>query len=265
MNSSEKLYLKWNDFTENISSAFRELRKESEFTDVTLAFEDGQMEAHKVILASSSPFFNEILTRNKHPHPLIYMKGLKTDDFVGILDFLYFGEANVFQDNLDSFLSLANELKLKGLMGTPAKLNEETIKDDLYQRIPKDLHQRNPKLQHNTHLDESDFTKEERIVAISNQSVSSTNEDLDQQIKSMMSKGPVILEGSQRGRTARICNVCGKEGTITGIINHIESSHITGVSHTCDTCGKINRSRHALMMHKRTNHTQVLFSEQEIL
>ena len=263
MNNSEKLCLKWNDFTENISSAFRELRKDSEFTDVTLAFKDGQMEAHKVILASASPFFNEIFTRNKHQHPLIYMKDLKTDDFVSILDFLYFGEANVFQDNLDSFLGLANELKLKGLMGNPGKLNEGTVKDDLYQKIPRYPQERNPPEQHNAK--ESDFTKEERIVAISNHSISSTNEDLDQQIKSMMSKGPVILEGSQRGRTSRICNVCGKEGTITGIINHIESSHITGVSHTCDTCGKINRSRHALMMHKRTNHTQVLFSEQEIL
>jgi len=33
--------------------------------------------AHKVILASSSPFFLNLLRRNKHPHPLIYMGGLK--------------------------------------------------------------------------------------------------------------------------------------------------------------------------------------------
>ena len=34
-----------------------------------------------------------------------------------ILDFLYFGEANVFQDHLDSFLTLAEDLKVKGLQG----------------------------------------------------------------------------------------------------------------------------------------------------
>ena len=249
MNNSEKLCLKWNDFSENVSSAFRELRKDGEFSDVTLAFEDGQqMEAHRVILCSASPFFRDILTQNKHPHPLIYMRSIKSDDFVGILDFLYFGEANVFQDHLDSFLGLANELKLKGLMGTPVKENEERIKND--------PHQRKPKEQHEINVIERNFTKEEEgVVAISNQSVNSTNADLDQQIKSMMSKGPVILEGSQKGRTARICNLCGKEGTITGIINHIESNHITGVSHTCDICGKINRSRLALMVHMRSNHT----------
>ena len=65
---------------------------DKEFTDVTLACEDGkQVEAHKVILAASSPFFKDILKRNKHPHPLIYMRGLKSEDLLAIIDFLYFG------------------------------------------------------------------------------------------------------------------------------------------------------------------------------
>ena len=70
---AEKLCLQWNDFQENIKSAFGNLREDKDFTDVTLACEDGQqMEAHKVILAASSPFFQNVLARNKHPHPLIY-------------------------------------------------------------------------------------------------------------------------------------------------------------------------------------------------
>ena len=52
---SEKLCLQWNDFKENVNSAFGRLRDDKEFTDVTLACDDGQMEAHKVILAASSP------------------------------------------------------------------------------------------------------------------------------------------------------------------------------------------------------------------
>ena len=43
------------DFEDN---AFGELREGKDFTDVTLACEDGQqVEAHKVVLTSSSPFF----------------------------------------------------------------------------------------------------------------------------------------------------------------------------------------------------------------
>ena len=43
------------DFEDN---AFGKLREGKDFTDVTLACEDGQqVEAHKVVLTSSSPFF----------------------------------------------------------------------------------------------------------------------------------------------------------------------------------------------------------------
>ena len=70
---SEKLCLKWNDFQENLNSAFGSLREDNAFTDVTLACVDGkQLEAHKVILAASSPFFQNLLRKNKHAHPIVY-------------------------------------------------------------------------------------------------------------------------------------------------------------------------------------------------
>ena len=40
---------------------------------------------------------------------------MKSDDLVAIIDFLYYGEANIYQDNLDVFLAKADELHLKGL------------------------------------------------------------------------------------------------------------------------------------------------------
>ena len=89
---SEKLCLQWNDFQDNIKIAFGNLREDVDFADVTLACEDGQqVEAHKVILASSSRFFQRLLRRNKHPHPLIYMRGMKSEDLLAIVDFLYRG------------------------------------------------------------------------------------------------------------------------------------------------------------------------------
>ena len=50
------------------------------------------------------------------------------------VDFLYCGEANVPQENLDSFLALAEELKLKGLMGTnPEAEIQKPLKSKLHQ------------------------------------------------------------------------------------------------------------------------------------
>ena len=129
---SEKLCLKWNDYQDNVYSAFGSLRKDNDFADVTLACEDGhQIEAHKVILAASSPFFQNLLKKNKHPHPLIYMKGIKHEILFAVVDFLYLGEANVFQESLESFLEIAEELRLKGLMGQK-EYAEKTKKNNKY-------------------------------------------------------------------------------------------------------------------------------------
>ena len=114
--SDEKLCLQWNDFRNNASSAFGDLRDDRDFTNVTLVCEDGQeVEAHKVVLIASSPFFLNLLKRNKHPHPLVYMRGLKFENLMSLVDFLYLGEANIYQDYLDSFLVMAEELQVKGL------------------------------------------------------------------------------------------------------------------------------------------------------
>jgi len=115
MGSSEKFCLKWNDFEKNISGAFREIREDKDFFDVTLACDDDQLQAHKVILSACSPFFRTILRRNKHDHPLLYLKGVKYADLVSVLNFMYHGEVNVAQEELNSFLAVAEDLKVKGL------------------------------------------------------------------------------------------------------------------------------------------------------
>jgi len=113
--NSEHFCLRWNDFESNISQAFREIRDEKDFFDVTLACEDEQVQAHKVILSACSPFFRTILRRNRHDHPLLYLKGVKYAEILSILNFMYHGEVNVAQDELNSFLAVAEELRVKGL------------------------------------------------------------------------------------------------------------------------------------------------------
>ena len=113
--ASESFCLRWNDFESNLATAFCELRENKDFCDVTLACEDEQIQAHKVILSACSPFFHMVLRRNPHQHPLIYLKGVKLSDLKSLLNFMYHGEVNVAQEELNSFLALAEELKVKGL------------------------------------------------------------------------------------------------------------------------------------------------------
>jgi len=141
---SEKLCLSWDDYESNFSVAFRDLRQEKEFFDVTLACKDGQLKAHKVILSSCSTFFKDILKRNPHVHPLLYMKDVKLSHLQAVLDFMYQGKVNVMQKELDTFLALSRELQVKGLNQELPKENsveemEKESRDCLKLRKPEDL------------------------------------------------------------------------------------------------------------------------------
>ena len=134
MNSSETFCLKWNDFMTNITSSYDELRQDPNFADVTLVSKDNKnIEAHKVVLASGSQLFKTMLSLNQHPHPLIYMRNTSTKDLETAVTFLYQGEVNILQEDLDEFLILAEELQLKGLSG-PNNIPETATKNPVKNR-----------------------------------------------------------------------------------------------------------------------------------
>jgi len=253
----EKLCLKWNDFQANVNTAFGSLRHDSDYSDVTLACEDGeQVEAHKVILAASSPFFNNLLKQNKHPHPLIYMRGVKSEDLVAIVDFLYYGEANVHQESIDEFLVIAEQLKLKGFAGNRGNeiISEEPVKkyklanespsarkgDQLKLKLPK--HEDPLNLQGVGVAQKENY--ETIIVNIKD------IQELEEKVKSLMSKSENIHNGCRASR----CTTCGKEGGNGAIKDHIEANHLEGVSLPCKFCEKTFRSRAGLRQHTNKHH-----------
>ena len=72
---AEKFTLKWNDF--GVADSFRKLRNSEEFYDVTLVSDDQQqVSAHKIVLAAASGYFENILKKNKHSHPLLCLDGI---------------------------------------------------------------------------------------------------------------------------------------------------------------------------------------------
>jgi len=263
---TEKLCLKWNDFQQNTNTAFGSLRNDNDFSDITLACEDGQqVEAHKVILAASSPFFHTMLRRNKHPHPLIYMRGVKSEDLVAIVDFLYYGEANVYQENIDAFLAIAEELKLKGLTGNgnDVTLEEEVTKNYGYKENEKTKCTQEGTNTQTEHGFGSENRKESRSIkqeghtrteTITSLAISGDLQELDEQVCSLLSKGEnTIIQGTNTIKVT-ICNVCGKEGKLSNIKRHIEVNHLEGVSLPCNFCKKTFKSRDSLRAHKNTQH-----------
>ena len=242
----DKLCLQWNDFGENIKTSFKELRKDQDFTDVTLACEDGQeIETHKMVLIASSPIFCKLLKKNKHPQSLIYMRGVKSEILSAMVDFFYCGEANVFQNNLDSFLDLADELQLRGLKKDQSEDNLMQNKID-----PKQMKKELKQVQHHSQKPNN----ERSIVPSFDQPENKNIQDLDLQVKSMMSVSENRTQGKSNTGKARICNVCGKEGQMAQIMQHIEINHITGVAIPCNSCQMSFPSRNGLARHKFYHH-----------
>merc|ERR1719222_888054 len=59
-------------------------------------------------------------------HPLLYLRGVKFQDLQSVLNFMYHGEVNVAQEELNSFLAVAEELRVKGLTQNQSSKKQES-------------------------------------------------------------------------------------------------------------------------------------------
>jgi len=282
---SEKFCLSWNDYESSLSLAFRDLREEKEFFDVTLACEDEQIEAHKVILSSCSLFFGSILKKNRHSHPLLYLKGVKVCHLKSILDFMYQGKVNVEQDMLDSFLATAQELRVKGLTqsGTQPPLVDE--KPSFHDKVSAGLNvsqevftsEDSVKIRseaanegNGTGSGPLQLCKPEFLVEEPNVGEESLTYDVRANDSSM-----VDMEGNQgladldrliaehmtkvkdnsQGRLKWSCNDCGKFSRLKNdIVKHVEAVHITHPGLVCHLCEKVLKTRDTLRSHMSSQH-----------
>jgi len=125
--TDEQFCLQWNDFQQCIKTTFADLREESDFMDVTLYCEGGQqVMAHKVVLSACSVTFKQLLKSTPGKHPVIMLWNVLPWDLSCLLDFMYQGQVNVKQDNLKSFLALAERLKVRGLCQGDGSNSRET-------------------------------------------------------------------------------------------------------------------------------------------
>ena len=235
---SERFSLKWNDFQSVVSQSFSLLREEADFYDVTLVSDDlTQISAHKLVLSASSDFFKSILRKNPHSHPLLYLSGVDSTSLGFVLDYIYQGEVQIYQNELDNFLEIAQKLKIEGLLST-----EE----------PESKHAPQPEDQkvESFHA-ESDYT--ERKVARTDHARSGYGEkvvsltdmtELDEKIQQLMEKIDGIFH-------CKACNYSSRNKT--HVKEHVER-HIEGLSFSCQFCDKTFRSRNTLRVHYHSYH-----------
>jgi len=132
MGSDEAFCLKWNDFQGSISSSLGSLRTTSDLLDVTLQCGTESLQCHRLVLSACSDWFKTVFRALPAitQHPVIVLWEATARDMALLLDFMYNGEVNVKQENLNSFLALAEKLSVRGLTqgqgggGSPEKDRE---------------------------------------------------------------------------------------------------------------------------------------------
>jgi len=107
----------WKSFQSHLSKSLQKLYSERKFADVTLVSEDlTQIAAHKAVLSAASPKLETILSNSSHSHPLLYMRGVETEDLQSILQFIYLGEVHVRQDRIEKILEIAQDFQIEEFM-----------------------------------------------------------------------------------------------------------------------------------------------------
>ena len=246
MKQKEQFNLVWNDFQLNISSSFKEMREDTDFADVTLSCEDNQqIMAHKVVLAAASPLFKTMFKHNKHSHPLIYLRGVKSKYLTNLVDFVYQGETKISQDDLAGFLALAGDLHIKGL----ETLNTEDKEEFESPKSNKTIKQytEHKVIQHISHETKIEPLADVNLENYGTKIAVNNIEYLDNTIES-------IIEKSENKYK---CTMCGKQmDKKHHMSNHIEANHIEGVRHPCTSCGeeKTYKTRQVLAHHISKKH-----------
>ena len=91
-------------FNTNLTSSLRDLFTNTSYSDVTLVSDDQiQFQAHKFVLSACSSVMKNLLLNNPHPHPVIYLRGVKQQELGSILQFMYCGESMVHKDRITIF------------------------------------------------------------------------------------------------------------------------------------------------------------------
>ena len=254
---AKKFCLKWNDYQSNWSKALNELRKDTDFSDVILISEDKvKFSAHRILLSSCSNLFKFILKDNVQPNSLLYLSGVNSLNIGFILDYIYHGEVNICQEQLDSFLESAQKLEIEGLLGSTDDSNEN-LNEGKYLPQEQEENIEHENFDHQAQNEKSleridnEVNRARRTYSTAQNDVakidvgSMTSEEIDNKMRE-------LYERTEDGWICLFCDHTNK-GKSSNIRQHVET-HMDGLVYTCNLCSKEFRSRNVLNQHKTKTH-----------
>jgi hypothetical protein len=187
-----------------------------------------------------------------------------------MVDFMYHGEVNIYQDDLDGFLKIADELELKGLIGSYEEPMQPNVKTEL-QPKPKctptmklnkyEYHHGDARslvgsnIEHKGLLPPADL--DPLSLLVNSQLVKPAN--LNEKLTVVMDQSTVdrisnMMEKRDGVWTCSVCAYITKLNRKAHLMEHVENQHISGLQYPCTLCGATLRSSSGLRNHYINTH-----------
>lgn len=119
--------LRWNNHQTNLVQILHALHEVGSYVDCSLVVDDEQFQAHRVVLAANSPYFQHILKDVPQDHCSIILPGVKGFEIAALLQYMYTGETTVTKSQEPEILRTAKELQVKGLYDNLMKFNHASV------------------------------------------------------------------------------------------------------------------------------------------
>ena len=254
---SEKYSLKWQAYSDHLKSMMQELMMNEDFSDVTLVTEDKkQIKANINILSACSPFFKDVLKKDKNSSPIMYLRGIQYSELESIVQFIYLGEATYYEERIDEFLAVAKSLEIKELCNAETETNDES--DDIpsinYQDTSTDL------------VEEQTIMPDQIKNQVPQERQESASRDIKkyncEQCPNTYYSNSALWNHRQSSHEIRKydCEQCTKTYSSHGSLwKHKQLSH-QGIKYVCDQCDLQFTSQGSLNRHIQSKHEGVMYS-----
>ena len=257
-------------------NAFNKSMIDKNFADVTLACDDDkQILAHKIILGASSSFFMNLLVKNHHPHPLIYLRGVKYDELEYIINYIYTGKVNIQEEMLNRFLSVSRDLEIAGFD------KQETLEMD------GDLEMKNKTIMKENVGDqnvETIFSQDKIVIKEEKIEFNENNTEANSEVPNLLEKcdkcpyetrlffelmthiksnhaqdESIKTKDDQKDKSLLYCNLCEFTAKHSSGLRYHKSTMHEGVRYPCDQCAFKSTSKNGLITHAEIRHGGILF------
>ena len=266
----ETIQLSWDTYLDHMKEMLHGMMTSNTLTDATLICDDHkQFQVHKVILSACSPVFRSIISDHNSLNPIIYLRGIGSNEMKAILQFIYTGQATFQRDGLPEFLSVAKSLKIKEICDE-VKDDDNEKNTEQHEEVKNDNTESNNKIEIQKDVESMASSGKRETLEKSNEIEKRGNnpqqeENLFDDMERYIVKdyGSVEMKEMNYGqektkRTKKLsrknCNQC--EKSYRGkqeLKRHIKSAH-DGVVYPCDQCEYEAKLKFHLKIHIQSVH-----------